>query len=64
MATVEKSFAVEGINGFFVEIEATTIRGQQQAISIIGLLQQTDQIAAKNLEAVGVYLPEYGDIMD
>lgn len=37
MATVVKSMSVEGIEGFEVEIEATTIRGQQQMISVIGL---------------------------
>lgn len=36
MATVVKSMSVEGIDGFEIEVEATTIRGQQQMISIIG----------------------------
>ena len=30
MATMVKSMALEGIEGFPVEIEAATIRGQQQ----------------------------------
>ena len=37
MATVVKSMATSGVDGFMVEIEASTIRGQQQSISIIGL---------------------------
>ena len=37
MATMVKSMALEGIEGFLVEIEAATIRGQQQMISVIGL---------------------------
>ena len=36
MATMVKSMAVEGIDGFAVEVEATTLKGQQQMISIIG----------------------------
>ena len=40
MATMVRSMAVEGIDGFEVEVEATTIRGQQQSISIIGLGDQ------------------------
>ena len=51
MATVVKSFAVEGINGFFVEIEATTIRGQQQAISIIGLGDQAVKESGERIQA-------------
>ena len=37
MATVVKSMATSGVDGFMVEIEASIIRGQQQAVSIIGL---------------------------
>ena len=40
MATMVKSMALEGIEGFPVEIEAATIRGQQQMVSIIGLGDQ------------------------
>ena len=40
MATMVRSMALEGIEGFAVEIEAATIRGQQQMISIIGLGDQ------------------------
>ena len=40
MATMVKSMALEGIEGFPVEIEAATIRGQQQMISVIGLGEQ------------------------
>ena len=40
MATMVKSMAVEGIDGFAVEVEATTLKGQQQMISIIGLGDQ------------------------
>lgn len=68
MATVVKSMSTEGIEGFLIEIEATTIRGQQKTIislapgnrrkrgshydlgMTIALLQQTDQICAKNME--------------
>lgn len=60
--------STEGIEGFLIEIEATTIRGQQKTIislapgnrrkrgshydlgMTIALLQQTDQICAKNME--------------
>ena len=41
MATMVKSMALEGIEGFLVEIEAATIRGQQQMISVIGLGDQS-----------------------
>ena len=40
MATVVRSMATSGVEGFMVEIEASTIRGQQQMISIIGLPDQ------------------------
>ena len=37
MATVVKSMATMGVDAFVVEIEASTLRGQQQSMSIIGL---------------------------
>ena len=37
MAITVKSMATSGVDGFMVEIEASTIRGQQQSLSIIGL---------------------------
>lgn len=40
MATVVKSMATSGVDGFMVEIEVSTIRGQQQYLSIIGLPDQ------------------------
>ena len=40
MATMVESMAVEGIDGFAVEVEATTLKGEQQMISIIGLGDQ------------------------
>lgn len=43
--------AVEGIEGFEVEVEATTIRGQQQMISIIGLGDQAVKEAGERIQA-------------
>ncbi len=51
MATVVKSMSVEGIDGFEVEVEATTIRGQQQSISIIGLGDQAVKEAGERMQA-------------
>ena len=51
MATVVKSLAVEGIEAFVVEIEATTIRGQQQMMSIIGLGDQAIKEAGERIQA-------------
>lgn len=51
MATMVRSMAVEGIDGFEVEVEATTIRGQQQAISIIGLGDQAVKEAGERIQA-------------
>lgn len=51
MATMVKSMAVEGIDGFEVEVEATTIRGQQQMISIIGLGDQAVKEAGERMQA-------------
>lgn len=49
MATVVKSMATMGVDAFVVEIEASTIRGQQQSISIIGLPDQAIKEAGERL---------------
>ena len=49
MATMVRSMALEGIEGFPVEIEAATIRGQQQMISIIGLGDQAVKEAGERM---------------
>ena len=51
MATVVKSMATSGVDGFMVEIEASTIRGQQQSISIIGLGDQAVKEAGERIQA-------------
>ena len=51
MAIVVKSMATSGVDGFMVEIEAGTIRGQQQAISIIGLPDQAIKEAGERIQA-------------
>ena len=51
MATVVKSMATSGVDGFMVEIEASTIRGQQQMISIIGLGDQAVKEAGERMQA-------------
>ena len=51
MATVVKSMSVEGIDGFEIEVEATTIRGQQQMISILGLGDQAVKEAGERMQA-------------
>ena len=51
MATVVKCFSVEGIEGHLVEIEATSLRGQQQMISVIGLGDQAVREAAERMQA-------------
>lgn len=51
MATVVKSMAVEGIEGFEVEVEVTVIKGQQQMISIIGLGDQAVREAGERIIA-------------
>lgn len=51
MATVVRSMAVEGIDGFVIEVEATVIRGAQQAISIIGLGDQAVKEAGERMQA-------------
>ena len=51
MATVVKSMATSGVDGFMVEIEASTIRGQQQMMSIIGLPDQAVKEAGERIQA-------------
>lgn len=51
MAIVVKSMATSGVDGFMVEIEASTIRGQQQSISIIGLPDQAIKEAGERVQA-------------
>ena len=51
MATVVKSMSVQGIEGFCIEVEATTIKGQQQMISIIGLGDQAVKEAGERIQA-------------
>ena len=51
MATMVRSMALEGIEGFPVEIEAAVIRGQQQMISIIGLGDQAVKESGERMQA-------------
>lgn len=51
MATVVKSMATAGVDGFMVEIEVSTIRGQQQMLSIIGLPDQAVKEAGERIQA-------------
>lgn len=51
MATVVKSMATSGVDGFMVEIEASMIRGQQQMLSIIGLPDQAIKEAGERIQA-------------
>lgn len=51
MATVVKSMATSGVDGFMVEIEVSTIRGQQQMLSIIGLPDQAIKEAGERIQA-------------
>ena len=46
-----RSMALEGIEGFPVEIEAAVIRGQQQMISIIGLGDQAVKESGERMQA-------------
>ena len=55
MATVVKSMALDGIEGFPVEIEAAVIRGQQQMVSIIGLGDQAVKEAGERIQAAMEY---------
>ena len=51
MATMVKSMALEGIEGFLVEIEACTLKGQQQMISVIGLGDQAVKESGERMQA-------------
>ncbi len=51
MAIVVKSMATSGVDGYMVEIEASTIRGQQQMLSIIGLPDQAIKEAGERIQA-------------
>lgn len=51
MAITVKSMATSGVDGFMVEIEASTIRGQQQSLSIIGLPDQAIREAGERIQA-------------
>lgn len=66
MATMVKSFSVEGIDGFLVEIKATTIHGQQM-MSIIGLGDQAVKESGERIQAaiehVGYEVPKEKIIM-
>lgn len=43
--------ATSGVDGFMVEIETSTIRGQQQSMSIIGLPDQAIKEAGERIQA-------------
>lgn len=51
MAITVKSMATSGVDGFMVEIEASTIKGQQQSMSIIGLPDQAIKEAGERIQA-------------
>ena len=51
MAITVKSMTTSGVDGFMVEIEASTIRGQQQMMSIIGLPDQAVKEAGERIQA-------------
>ena len=51
MATVVKSMATSGVDGFMVEIEASILHGQQQMLSIIGLPDQSVKEAGERIQA-------------
>ena len=51
MAITVKSIAISGVDGFMVEIEASTIRGQQQSLAIIGLPDQAIKEAGERIQA-------------
>ena len=59
MATMVKSFALQGIDGYVVDIQTKILEGNP-SISVIGmgdqaicLLQQSEDIAAKDIEQYG-----------
>ncbi len=51
MAIVVKSMATTGVDGFMVEIEASTIKGHQQGMFIIGLPDQAIKEAGERIQA-------------
>ena len=51
MATVVKSMATSGVDGFMVEIAASILHGQQQMLSIIGLPDQSVKEAGERIQA-------------
>lgn len=51
MATVVKSMAAEGIDGFVIDVEVSVIKGAQQVISIIGLGDQAVKEAGERMQA-------------
>ena len=51
MATVVKSMATAGVDGFMVEIEVSTLKGQQQMLSVIGLPDQAIKEAGERIQA-------------
>lgn len=55
MATMVNSFSVEGIEGHSIEIEAVTMKGQQQMFSIIGLGDQAVKEAGERIQAALVF---------
>lgn len=50
MATVVKSFAIQGIDGYAVDIETKTLEGQP-IITIIGLVDLAVKEAAERVQA-------------
>lgn len=54
MATMVKSFSIQGIDGYPVDMETTTIHGQPM-ISIIGLGDQAAKGAGERIEASLIY---------
>ena len=51
MATMVKSLAVEGMEGFLVEVEATVLKGQIPSMAIIGLPDQAIKEAGERVQA-------------
>ncbi len=51
MAITVKSMATSGVEGYMVEIETSTIKGQQQMMSIIGLPDQAIKEAGERIQA-------------
>ena len=57
MATVVRSFAIQGIDGYPADIEVKMLEGQP-TISIIGLGDQAVKEAAERIQAERLRLPE------